>query len=60
MLFMVQRAGFRVGEVPITFMDRTEGTTKISRQEIYKAIYTVFRLFARRLLGPRSDQPADR
>ena len=60
MLFMVQRAGFRVGEVPITFMDRTEGTTKISRQEIYKAIYTVFRLFARRLLGPRSGQPANR
>jgi dolichol-phosphate mannosyltransferase len=57
MLFLVQRAGFRIGEIPITFMDRAAGTTKISRQEIYKAIYTVFRLFARRILGPGRTQP---
>jgi glycosyltransferase involved in cell wall biosynthesis len=60
MLFLVQQAGFRIGEVPITFMDRTEGDTKISRQEIYKAIYTVFRLFARRVFNPGQRQRANR
>lgn len=51
MLFLVQRAGFTVGEVPITFMDREQGTSKISQQEIYKALYTVGRLSWRRLFG---------
>lgn len=50
MLFMVQRRGWQVGEVPIMFEDRRKGTTKISRQEIFKAQYTVLRLFARRVL----------
>ena len=42
--FYCQRAGFRVGEVPITFVNRTEGVSKISRSEIYKAMYTLLRL----------------
>ena len=50
MLFMCQRRGWQVGEVPITFEDRRRGTTKISRQEVFKAQYTVLRLFGRRLL----------
>ncbi len=49
MLFLCQRRGWQVGEVPIIFEDRRKGTTKISRQEIFKAQYTVFRLFLRRL-----------
>lgn len=49
MLFMCQRRGWRVGETPIIFEDRRAGTTKISRQEILKAQYTVLRLFMRRL-----------
>ncbi len=49
MLFLCQRRGWQVGEVPIIFEDRRMGTTKISRQEILKAQYTVFRLFLRRL-----------
>jgi dolichol-phosphate mannosyltransferase len=44
MAFYCQRAGFRIGEVPITFVNRTEGTSKISRSEIYRAIYTLLRL----------------
>jgi len=51
MLFMCQRRGWRVGEVPIIFEDRRKGQTKISRQEVVKAQYTVFRLFFRRLTG---------
>lgn len=50
MLFMVQRAGFSIGEVPIIFEDRKAGSSKISRQEIFKALYTVCRLSARRVL----------
>jgi glycosyltransferase involved in cell wall biosynthesis len=50
MLFLCERRGWQVGEVPIIFEDRREGTTKISRNEIFKAQYTIFRLLARRLL----------
>jgi glycosyltransferase involved in cell wall biosynthesis len=49
MLFLVQSAGWKIGESPILFEDRREGTSKISRREIAKAIYTVVRLAARRL-----------
>lgn len=49
MMFLVQRAGFTVGEVPIIFMDRTLGKSKISQREIFRALYTVTRLSVRRL-----------
>ena len=56
MLFMCQRRGWQIGEVPIKFEDRRKGTTKISRGEVFKAQYTVLRLLARRLLAaPRPD-----
>ena len=51
MLYMCQRRGWQIGEVPIIFEDRRKGTTKISRQEVLKAQYTVYRLFVRRLRG---------
>jgi len=44
MAFHCQRAGFRIGEVPITFVNRTEGASKINRGEIFKAFYTLVRL----------------
>src|SRR5512134_3130879 len=43
-LFQAQRQGCSVGEVPILFEDRRFGTSKISRQEIFRAAATVFRL----------------
>jgi dolichol-phosphate mannosyltransferase len=49
MLFNCEKRGFRVGEVPIIFEDRRQGTSKISRQEILRAMQTVFRLMPRRL-----------
>jgi hypothetical protein len=58
MLFMCQRRGWQVGEVPIIFEDRRKGTTKISRQEVYKAQYTIFRLLLRRLRGREPRRPA--
>lgn len=44
MAFWVERAGFRIGEIPITFVNRTEGASKINKREIYKAMYTILRL----------------
>lgn len=49
MLFHCQSRGWRIGEVPIIYQDRRAGASKISRAEIYKATYTVLRLFYRRV-----------
>lgn len=57
MLFLCQRRGWQVGEVPIIFEDRRKGKTKISRHEILRAQYTVFRLFLRRLRGGEPRLP---
>jgi len=46
MLYRVQRKGWTIGEVPIVFEDRRFGTSKISRQEVYRAMATVLRLSA--------------
>lgn len=51
MLYLVERAGWRVAEVPIIYRDRTLGQSKISQVEIYKALYTVARLAFRRVRG---------
>ncbi|MBW7883129.1 MAG: polyprenol monophosphomannose synthase [Caldilineaceae bacterium] len=44
MAFHIEQAGFRIGEVPITFVNRTEGASKINKLEIVKAFYTLLRL----------------
>jgi dolichol-phosphate mannosyltransferase len=44
MLFRVEQQGWKVGEVPIIFEDRRLGISKISRNEIVKALGTVLRL----------------
>jgi glycosyltransferase involved in cell wall biosynthesis len=51
MLYGVQRRGWRVGEVPIIFENRRLGTSKISRDEIIKAVGTVLRLAWARIGG---------
>lgn len=50
MLYIVQRRGWRVAEVPIIYEDRMAGQTKISRAEILRALYTVARLSYRRMV----------
>jgi len=52
MLYKCQSAGWRVGEVPILFENRRRGASKISKQEITKALYTVLRLGQERLRSP--------
>lgn len=49
MLFKCQRMGYHVGETPIIFENRRRGSSKISQNEIFKAMYTVLRLAAGRL-----------
>jgi glycosyltransferase involved in cell wall biosynthesis len=53
MLYLVERGGWRVAEVPIVYEDRMRGQTKISRFEIYRALYTVARLSFRRFVRQR-------
>jgi glycosyltransferase involved in cell wall biosynthesis len=55
MAFLCQEAGFRIGEVPITFVNRTQGSSKISKLEIYKAMYTLLRLRTRSLPWERLE-----
>ena len=47
LLTRCERAGLTIVEVPITFTDRTMGDSKISRQEIFRAMLTVVRLAGR-------------
>ncbi|MDX1521634.1 MAG: hypothetical protein R3264_08410, partial [Anaerolineae bacterium] len=56
MIFKCQRKGYTIGEIPIIFANRTRGQSKISKNEIYKAMYTVGRLFLQRFKprGPAS------
>jgi dolichol-phosphate mannosyltransferase len=50
MMYKCQRLGYTFGETPILFENRHQGASKISQKEIYKALYTVLRLWVSRLL----------
>jgi dolichol-phosphate mannosyltransferase len=50
MLYRCQHRGWRVREVPILFENRRRGASKISRQEILRAMQTVLRLGKERML----------
>jgi dolichol-phosphate mannosyltransferase len=41
MTYRAARKGFRIQEVPITFVDRTEGTSKMSRSIVVEAVVKV-------------------
>lgn len=49
MLYRCQEHGFRIGETPILFEERHEGTSKISQVEILKGVQTVMRLWLQRI-----------
>jgi dolichol-phosphate mannosyltransferase len=62
MIWRVHRAGFRIGEVPIVFEQRTRGVSKIDSSEIYRAalhvLATALRPTPRALRGsPRRCSP---
>ncbi len=50
-LFHCHRAGWKIHEVPITFVDRRFGRTKMSRREVYEAVSTLMLLAWQRLRG---------
>jgi dolichol-phosphate mannosyltransferase len=55
MLFRVQRQGRKVGESPILFENRRQGVSKISQDEIVRAVRTVLRLARTRLMPAAAD-----
>ncbi len=49
--YYIWRKGFKVKEVPIIFVERRAGLSKMSRRIIYQAFFLVIRLGLERLLG---------
>ncbi|MBC7241947.1 MAG: polyprenol monophosphomannose synthase [Anaerolineae bacterium] len=54
MTYRTLLAGFRVKEIPIIFVDRVQGTSKMSRRVFLEAVIAVWRL---RFSLPRPHQP---
>jgi len=48
MLYVASQQGCRIGEVPITFVERRLGTSKLSRAVLLESVITPWRLIARR------------
>ena len=53
MLFVAQRRGLRVTEVPITFVERREGESKVSSAVLLESAITPWRLIANPIAGQR-------
>jgi len=51
MSFRVWRKGFTIKEIPIVFVDREQGTSKMSNEIVHEAIWMVWRLRLARLFG---------
>jgi dolichol-phosphate mannosyltransferase len=49
--FYVWRGGFRICEIPILFIDRRAGKSKMNRKIIYEAVFGVWKLLFRKLIG---------
>jgi dolichol-phosphate mannosyltransferase len=54
MLFVAARRGCRVAEVPITFVERREGESKISRSVLFESAVTPWRLIASPEIGRKA------
>lgn len=51
MTFKIWRLGLRIKEIPITFVDRRAGSSKMNRRIIWEAVWLVWRLRLMRILG---------
>lgn len=49
--FYVWRGGFRIKEIPILFIDRRAGTSKMNKKIVFEAVFGVWKLFFKKLLG---------
>jgi len=51
MNFKTYKAGFRIKEIPIVFMDRIEGVSKMSKKIVREAVTMVWKLRFRSIIG---------
>jgi dolichol-phosphate mannosyltransferase len=51
MSFKAWKKGFKVGEIPIIFVDRQKGKSKMSRKIVREAVFMVWKLRFRSILG---------
>lgn len=51
MTFKAWKKGFKVGEIPIIFIDRVKGRSKMSKKIVREAIFMVWKLRIRSVLG---------
>jgi dolichol-phosphate mannosyltransferase len=51
MTFKAWKKGFSIGEIPIIFIDRSAGQSKMSRKIVREAIFMVWKLRIRSMLG---------
>ncbi len=51
MNFKAYKKGFKIHEIPIIFVDRIEGTSKMSKNIIWEAVIMVWKLRIRSMLG---------
>ena len=49
--FKAWKKGFRLKEIPIIFVDRVQGTSKMSKKIVHEAIFMVWKLRIRSMLG---------
>jgi len=47
MSYKAWRKGFRLVEIPITFLDRDAGTSKMSKHIVYEAFFMLWKLWLR-------------
>ena len=51
MSFRAWKHGFSLGEIPIMFVDRDVGESKMSKHIVYEAVWSVWRLRFLSMLG---------
>ena len=51
MTFKAWKKGFSIGEIPIIFIDRTAGQSKMSKKIVHEAIFMVWKLRIRSIFG---------
>lgn len=51
MNFKTYKKGFKIGEIPIIFMDRVKGTSKMSKKIVREAVFMVWKLRLRSIIG---------
>lgn len=49
--FKVWRKGFKIGEIPIVFIDRTMGHSKMSKKIVREAVFMVWKLRLKSIMG---------